>query len=127
LKTLEPEILPLSSYYDVSVEKIQDYGEGKHLPVALGAVLGGRYRVVHKLEFSSSSLSYVCRDTHLKHWRRVTTTLACQHDVANSLLKEFKRRRALALEKWADIWGVIRARFDVTSASGTHACMVYPL
>ncbi|KAL2169512.1 hypothetical protein VTG60DRAFT_5981 [Thermothelomyces hinnuleus] len=119
-------------------EHLQWYGPGKLHPTHLGDALGegGRYTVVHKLDHSNHSLSWLVRDGATRAWRRIDVVHAAPdvsahiRDRVEALLREREKRGSRdrqGPDADADARGTPLSTFFHRGPNGTHLCIVFPL
>ncbi|KAH6623065.1 hypothetical protein F5144DRAFT_605594 [Chaetomium tenue] len=116
-----PTALPATAYlFDPDsdlTENLHWYGPGKLHPTHLGDTFAqGRYAIIHKLDHSPHTLSWLARDLNTNTWRRLDTVHA-----ATALARP--RFRAAA----ADALGLALAICGHEGPNGSHVCIVWPL
>ncbi|KAK4033649.1 hypothetical protein C8A01DRAFT_49801 [Parachaetomium inaequale] len=105
------------------------YGPGGLHPTHLGDTLSNsRYTIVHKLDHSNHSLSWLTRDSATNTWRRIDIVLASPEVTkfhANAVERDLLAHAADAAR--ADARGSILELLHHRGPNCDHLCMVFPL
>ena len=121
--------LPGDLIYDWhdDVEMLEGYRSGGYRPTHLGdEVSNGRYRIVHKLGFGSSSTVWLARD----QWKDRYVTLkfiiagASTNSSESRILQHLEQTKTDSTHPGKNYVSSILDKFFVESANGLHLCLV---
>ena len=113
--------------YQVIEETLSAYGSGGFHPVQIGDIFNGRYQVIRKLGFGTTSTSFRLRVLKFRQNRavalKVTTTRAGTVELDNLL-----RYKAISPEHPGQSHlPELLDHFQHTGINGTHTCLVFEL
>ena len=127
-----PRFIPSRLY---NIEEIEDYQPGGYHPISIGDTFDqGRYRILHKLGFGSSSTVWLARDQREgKDRGRIATLKAMRADISSQSPAEIPELaisqtliQSLPPSHSADFQPVDH-HFLVQGPNGSHRFLIYPL
>ncbi|KAI9660685.1 MAG: hypothetical protein M1821_010037 [Bathelium mastoideum] len=115
---------PMLSYLPMEeVEPFERYSPGGYHPVCIGDQLGGRYQIVHKLGFGTSSVTWLARDERAAAYVAIKIAIAnADHVLERDILHLVQSQPEVHSGK-ARI-PFLLDDFEVKGPNGVHRCLV---
>lgn len=108
------------------LENVYDYEPGGHHPVHLEDVLGGRYKVIHKLGNGGSGNVWMCRDVSSEHGPIYVAVKVLMAECSNEDDCPELHVCELGIEESSLICLALDT-FRIDGPNGRHLCLVHPV
>jgi len=107
------------------VEDIEGYQVGGYHPVTIGDIVGGQYKIIHKLGFGGFATVWLARDTEAQMYvaLKIITASDSKHAAGNEL-KTLEHLAKYAERPGGSFVDVPIEDFWITGPNGKHLCIV---